>query len=178
MKRFFLSLFFLLPMALMAQVAPLPQPQARFGYLSYKAVYEQMPEYAQAKASFVELKKKYEAEATRSEDEFQRKFAEFLHGQTDFPASIMQKRQTELQELMEKSTKFRRESNDLLRKAEADLHQPILQRLNDAIQAVGTSQGLMYILNTDGNTLPFINPHLGVNVTDSVLVKLGIKEAN
>ena len=194
MKKVILSLLLAMPFGVMAQEVTeqaaeaqpaevqaaeeqaTQQPQvARFGYLSYNAVYEQMPEFAKAKESFDELKKKYEAEATRSEEEFQRKFAEFLHGQKDFPASIMQKRQAELQELMEKSTKFRRESRELLKKAEADLHKPLTDRLSEALKAVGTEQGLMFILNTDGNTLPFINPERGIDVTEAVLVKLGIK---
>lgn len=182
MKKIILFLLLSLPFCVGAQEAnnqPAAQQQqvARFGYLSYNAVYEQMPEFAQAQASFAELKKKYEAEATRSEEEFQRKFAEFLHGQKDFPASIMQKRQAELQELMEKSTKFRRESRELLKKAQEELHQPLVGRLNEAIKAVGAEQGLIYILNTDGNALPFINPQAGVDVTEAVLVKLGIKSA-
>lgn len=188
MKKVILSLLLALPFTVMAQEAteqPAEQPAAeqaqpqvaRFGFLSYNAIFEQMPEFAKAQESFAELKKKYEAEATRSEEEFQRKFAEFLHGQKDFPASIMQKRQAELQELMEKSTKFRRESRELLKKAQDELHKPMLDRLNEAIKAVGAEQGLMFILNTDGNTLPFINPERGVDVTDAILVKLGIKSA-
>lgn len=184
MKKLFLSLLLLMPLGMMAQESAQPEQQpaeqapaqvARFGYLSYKAVYEQMPEFQKAKESFAELKAKYDAEATRSEEEFQRKFAEFLHGQKDFPASIMQKRQAELQELMEKSTKFRRESRDLLRKAQDELHQPVLERLNEAIKAVGAEQGLIYVLNTDGNALPFIHPQVGVDVTEAVLIRLGIK---
>ncbi|MBQ7495955.1 MAG: OmpH family outer membrane protein [Bacteroidaceae bacterium] len=186
MKKVIFSLLLALPFGVMAQEATeqpaaevaeqTQQPQvARFGYLSYNAVYEQMPEFAKAKESFAELKKKYEAEATRFEEEFQRKFAEFLHGQKDFPASIMQKRQAELQELMEKSTKFRRESRELLKKAEDDMHKPLLDRLNEALKAVGAEQGFMFILNTDGNTLPFINPAMGVDVTEAILIKLGIK---
>lgn len=147
----------------------------QFGYLSYNDVFEQMPEYAEAKARFEELKAKYDAEAQRAEDEFQRKFAEFLQGQKDFPPSIMQKRQVELQELMDKSVSFRQESQRLLQQAQADLQAAVSDKLNAAIQAVAAERGLIFVLNTDGNAVPFIHPQVGVNITSPVLQQLGIK---
>jgi len=146
----------------------------QFGYLSYSEVFEQMPEYQKAKEDFAELKVKYDAETTRSEDEFQRKFTEFLQGQKDFPPSILQKRQAELQDLMDKSVAFRRETRRLLREAEAELQAPVSARLDEAIQAVGAELGLIFVLNTDGNSLPFVHPQVGVNITQPVLMKLGL----
>lgn len=148
----------------------------QFGYLSYNEVFSQMPEYISAQQQFQQLRSKYDAEATRSEEEFQRKFAEFMQGQHDFPPSIMQKRQAELQELMEKSISFRQESQKLLAEAEAALKQPAIDKLNAAIQAVGAEKGLLFILNTDGNACPFVHPQAGVNVTNFVISKLGITQ--
>ena len=148
----------------------------QFGYLSYNEVFEKMPEYQKAKEDFAALKEKYDAEATRAEEEFQRKFAEFLQGQKDFPPSILQKRQAELQDLMDKSVTFRKESRRLLRQAEGELQAPVSTRLNEAIQAVGAELGLIFVLNTDGNSLPFVHPQVGVNVTAPVLQKLGIEK--
>ncbi len=159
----------------MAQEAPSAHP-LRFGYASYKAILSQMTEYAQAKKDFEALKAKYDAEATRSEEEFQRKFAEFIQGQKDFPASIMQKRQAELQELMEKSISFRQQSRELLRKAEADMQAPARQRLNKAIAEVGTEHHLLFVLNTDGEALPFVHPDFGIDVTTLILTQLGIPQ--
>ena len=85
MKRLFTVLMLVLPLSLQAQM--------QFGYMSYKTVMAEMPEYAQAKQSMAELKAKYDAEATRGEEEFQKKFVDFLQGQKDFPQTIMQKRQ-------------------------------------------------------------------------------------
>ena len=148
----------------------------QFGYISYSEVFQQMPEYQKAQEDFAALKAKYDAETARSEDEFQRKFAEFLQGQKDFPASILQKRQAELQELMDKSVNFRRESRNLLRQAEAELQRPVAEKLDEAIKAVGAELGLIFVLNTDGNSLPFVHPQVGVDITQPVLLKLGIEK--
>ena len=150
---------------------------AQYGYVSFNALFERMTEYAEAKVAFAQLKEKYEAEAKRAEEEFQRKFAEFLQGQKDFPASIMQKRQVELQELMEKSVSFRQESQRLLRKAEKEMQAPILQKLTASIQAVAAERNLMFVLNTDDNAVPFVNPQMGVDISELVLQKLGLASA-
>lgn len=149
---------------------------ARFGYLSYNTIFEQMPDYQKAKEDFAALKGQYDAEATRAETEFQHKFTEFLQGQKDFPKSIMQKRQAELQELMEKSVNFRTEAQRQLAEAEAKLQAPIAERLNAAILEVAGQQGLAFVLNTDGNAVPFIHPQMGVDITQAVLTRLDIAQ--
>ncbi len=159
------------PAAPVTEAATVAIPQ--FGYLSYNAVFQQMPDYQKAKEEFAALKAQYDAEATRAEEEFQRKFADFLQGQKDFPKSILQKRQAELQELMDKSINFRTEAQRLLAEAEAKLQAPVQQRLNDAIQAIAAKRGFIFVLNTDGNAVPFVHPQAGVDITDAVLAQLG-----
>ncbi len=149
--------------------------QIRLGYLSYENVMVQMPEYAQAQQSLADLKAKYEQEATRGEEEMQRKFTEFLQGQKEFPENILVKRQAELQSLMESGIKFRKECEALLQKAESELMANVGSRLNQAIQAVGLEGGYAAVLNTDHEQCPFVNPALGDDVTTAVKQKLGIK---
>jgi len=152
------------------------EAQVKMGYLKYNEVLRQMPEYAQAQKSLTELKAKYEKEATRSEEEFQRKFSDFLQGQKDFPENIMVKRQAELQTLMEAGIKFRREAQQLLSKAEQDMLEGVRAKLNEAISTVAQQSGYLCVLNIDDNSCPFISPELGVDVTLPVLKILGLVE--
>lgn len=166
LKRIFIVLFLALPLCIHAQ--------RKVGFLSYEAVLTSMPDYAVVQKNLLDLKAKYDQEAKRSEEEFQRKFAEFLQGQQDFAPSIMQKRQKELQDLMEKGLAFRKEIYDLLTKAEGEMKGELMRKLNDAVRALGTEEGYAYILNTDGNTCPFIHPEEAEDVTDKVKAKLQI----
>ncbi len=145
---------------------------AKFGYLSFNAVFQAMPEFAVSQRKLAELKGKYDKEAQRSEADFQRKFAEFLHGQKEFPDNIRMKRQNELQDLLAKSIQFKEEAQKLLAQAEKDLQADMLYLLNEAIRAVGVERGYTYIINTDGNACPFINPVAGDDVTNYVKEKL------
>lgn len=81
--------------------------QGKFGYLSYDAVLKAMPEYAIAEQNLANLTAQYESEVKRAEDEFNTKYEQFLDGQHEFPQTILQKRQRELQDLMEKNIAFK-----------------------------------------------------------------------
>ena len=148
------------------------QPQ-HFGYLSYNDVMHAMPEYVQAQKSLEDLKKTYDEEMSRSEQDFTKKFAEYLDGQKSFPENIMLKRQKELQQLMDQGLQFKQGAQELLTKAEAELMEPIHARLTEAIQAVGKKRNYAYVLNTDVNAYPYISGD-GENCTDAVLSQLGI----
>jgi len=168
MKRLtFVLAFMLCCMAGSAQVV-------QFGYLSYERVLEEMPDYAQAKQELAILKSKYEAEAQKGEEEFQRRFVDFLQGQKDFPLAIMQKRQAELQTMMDNGVAFRLKSQELIAQAEKELFQGVRTRLHNAVLVVGAEFGYGYILNTDAGSCPYINPAIGVDVTDLVRQKLGL----
>lgn len=166
MRRTLFTLLLGLPLLAAAQV--------RIGWLSCQAVMRQMPEYAQAQESLKQLKEKYDREATRGEEEFQHKFADFLQGQKDFPQNILIKRQAELQALMESGMAFRQEAEQLLAQAEAELLAQVKARLDEAIRVVGVSGGYAFVLNTDGNASPFINPAMGEDITPQVLRQLGL----
>jgi outer membrane protein len=118
------------------------------------------------------LQEQYAAEQKRVEDEFNKKYEEFLDGQRDFPQTILQKRQMELQELMEKNIAFKKESQRLLAEAREKAMQPLKTRLADALARVGSSRGLAFIINTDQNALPWMNITMGEDVTEAVLEAL------
>lgn len=167
----FLCLCLLLsPVAVEAQ--SVPAGNVRLGYLSYNAVFQAMPEYAVSQRKLAELQAKYDQEAQRGEAEFQRKFVEFLQGQKDFPQNILLKRQHELQDLLEKSIRFKEEARQLLTQAEKDLQADMVYLLNEAIRAVGVEKGYACIVNTDGNVCPFLHPTLADDVTNLVKEKL------
>ena len=140
----------------------------RFGYLSYEQALRSMPQYAVVQQQMADLRAQYQAETKRVEEEFNLKYEEFLEGQRDFPKTILQKRQTELQELMEKNIAFRDESRRQLAAAEQEAMQPLKTRLHEVIAEIASRQQLALVINTDANACPFINPAMGVNIGELV----------
>ena len=88
-----------------------------FGYFSFDKVFHTMPGYAIAKHNMDELRDKYDAETKRVETEFNAKYEEFLDGQRTYAKTILEKRQAELRELMEKNIAFKAEATRLLQQA-------------------------------------------------------------
>ena len=141
----------------------------KFGYLSYDAAIKAVPDYEEMQNNLATLRAQYEAEMKRVEEDFNKKYEEFLDGQAHFPKTILQKRQSELQEMLDKNTAFKRQGQALLNDAEASLRQKLQAALDAAITTVGQEGGYAFILNTDQHAAPFINPLMGEDVTQAVI---------
>ena len=150
--------------------------KAHFGFLSYDEALKSMPEYIIVEQAMEDLKNKYNQEMARAEQEFTKKYSEYIDGQRTFPENIMLKRQKELQQLMDQSLAFKNEAKETLAKAQKDAMEPLYKRLNGILKAVGTSRGYSYILNTDGNTYPFINTAAGEGEDITEIVKMELNK--
>ena len=161
MKRYsIIFLTLLLPLLAGAQV--------KFGYFSYENAFTSMPEYAIAQANLKDLSAKYDAETKRVEEEFNRKYEEFLDGQSDFAPTILQKRQTELQELFHKNVAFKAEAAKLLKQAEAEAYAPLREKISKVLAKIGAEHRYAFILNTDADACPYIDPEMGEDVSQMV----------
>lgn len=144
-----------------------------FGYLSYQEALESMPQYALVQKQMEELRGQYQAETLRVEEEFNRKYEEFLEGQREFPKTILQKRQTELQQMMEKNIEFKANSLKELDTAEKEAMAPLRLRLNDVLREIGMKKGFAFIYDTDTKALPFLNTESGEDI--NILVQDALK---
>lgn len=140
----------------------------KFGYFSYSEALKTMPDYAVVQQNLESLRKQYEDETKRSEEEFNEKYEQFLDVQNELAAPILKKRQAELQELLAKSVEFRKEARRLLRQARADMYAPLRKKLDAMLANIGRRHGYAFILNTDGDALPFVDPACGEDITDIV----------
>ena len=159
-------------LALLTTLPTMAQDAVKFGYLSYNAVLQVMPEYAAVQSSMAELREKYEAEQKRVEEDFNKKYEEFLDGQKSFPKTILQKRQSELQEMLDKNVAFKKESLRLLNQAEQDAMVPVQVRLAEVLDAIGRERSYAFIVNTDEKVALWLNPTLGEDITAIVKEQL------
>jgi len=170
MKRLFLFLFTFAALAASAQTDS--AQSFRFGFLSYERALKSMPEYALVQQKITTLQEQFQAETLRVEDEFNRKYEDFLDGQRDFPRTILQKRQSELQELMEKNIRFKEQGRQELADAEREAMAPLRIRLIELLSKIGRERGYAFIYDTDTKALPFINPAEGEDINELVISSL------
>ncbi len=149
-----------------------PAPALKFGYFSYDEVMKSTPDYSLAQRNLADLKTKYDAEMKRVEDEFNKKYEDFLDGQRSFAPSILKKRQSELQELIEKNMAFKQEARELLKKAEKEAFAPLRMKVKLAAAKVGQRRGLAFIINLDGDTLPYVDSTMGDDITEVVKAEM------
>ena len=168
MKRFLVLLVAFVSLNAFAQSSATSSSSIKFGYISYQAAVKSMADYAMVQQQLADLKAKYQAEAKRVEDEFNRKYEEFLEGQRDFPKSILQKRQTELQELMQKNIDFKKSSLEQLAKDEANAYAPLYAKLNEILANICAEKGYAFIIDTDAKAVPAVNPLMCEDINQAV----------
>ena len=157
-KRILLSIFAM--MALTTAAAQDTVSGFRFGYLSYEAALQSMADYQQVQQKMDQMRQQFQAETLRVEDEFNLKYEEFLDG--------LQKRQSELQELMERNIRFKEESKKELEQTEKLLMAPLKIRLIEQLGTIARERGYAFIVDTDQKALPYINPSMGEDITLTV----------
>lgn len=167
MKKILITLF----MAIAA--ISIQAQELKFGYLSYDAALKAMPDYSLAMTNVDKLRAQYDNELKRAEKEFNAKYEDFLENQRTMAPAILDKRQAELQELLQKNLEFKAEADRLLKQAENDAYAPLKKKLNDAIRKVGMQRGYAFVMNTDGNACPYVDSTKGEDI--SVLVSDELK---
>ena len=158
------------------EITPKDSVAFKYGYLSYDSVMIAMPDYAALKINMGQLREQYEAEQKRVENDFNMKYEEFLDGQANFPQTILQKRQSELQEMLDKNIAFKKQSQKMLNDAEARMLDAIKTTINMAVKDIAQEHGYAFVLNTDKEAVPFVNPAMGEDITEAVKQLLNEKE--
>ncbi len=165
-KKLLLALAVAIPACAWAQ-AP------KFGTVDANAIMQDMPEMKTIESQVAEKAKTYETEYQKLQEEVQKKFAEFQELDKDPNAlpAIKERRMAELQELDQKAQQFAQTAQQDLQRQQAQLMQPVQQKLVDAIKAVGTEQGYTMIL--PAGVAAFTAADV-VDVTPTVRTKLGL----
>ena len=159
-----------LPMGVFAQ-------NLKFGHVNAQEIITVMPAFTQAQTELQTLEKQLSDELQRSSEEFSKKYQEFQQAMAkdSLPANIAERRQNELQDMSQKIDQFRQKAMQDMEKAQIDKMAPIYKKLDDAIKAVGASEGVIYIFDLARTAIPYINEAQSINLTPKVKAQLGIK---
>lgn len=91
------------------------------------------------------------------------------------PAVIAERRQKELEDMMQRQEQFQAKAQQDMEKANNDLMAPVYKKLDDAIKAVGAAEGVIYIFDMARTPIPYVNEAQSINLTPKVKTQLGIK---
>lgn len=163
-KKLFLAIMIALPSLAFAQ--------GKFGTVDVQDVLAAMPEVTEMNTQLETASKKYDEEYKKLIEEYNKMYTEFQNLDADTPDAIKERRIQELQSYETKVTQFRTTAETDLRSQQEKLMAPIEEKLQKAIETVGSEGAYTFIFQSAMPT------YIGTDVTDvtpAVKTKLGLK---
>ncbi len=144
----------------------------KIGYVDLQELMQLMPEYKKANTDMEAFGKSLEDELKKMSDEFQKKVADYQKAEKTMSEAIKNVRQQELQDMQTRIQDFQQSAQENIRKKEAELLKPIIEKAKGAIAQVAKESGYTYIM--DSSVAGFLYKPEETNVMAAVKKKLGI----
>ncbi len=163
MKKLFLALALLLPMAVSAQ---------KLGHVNTQELFTQMPERNDVIKEIDKLSSQYEDQLVNMQEEYNKKIADYQQNEATLGEALKQIRVQEIAEMEQRIQLFQKTAYEDIQKKQQELVAPLHEKLLKAIQEVGKEGGFTYIF--DSMATVYIAPD-AIDVQPQVRAKLGIK---
>ncbi len=163
MKKVIIAMMLMLPMAISAQ---------KFGHINTQELFAMMPEVNKVRLTMDTVNNQYETQLASMNEEFQRKYQDYMAQEATMADAIKQIRQQELQEMQQRIQLFYQTAEQDIQKKQQELLAPVHEKMTKAIKAVGDREGYTYIFDSAAMV------HIGADATDvmpAVKRELGIQ---
>ena len=155
----------MLPLSIFAQ-------ESKIAIVNTDEVIQVMPEFIDMQKQIADMEKKYQAEMKVMEEEYKKKYSDYMAQQDSLTENIKIRRMQELQDMEQRTQNFIQLSQQDFQKKQQELFTPIQEKLKNAIKAVGDEKGYTYIINpqvvlyagsASVDATPFVKAKLGIN---------------
>lgn len=163
-----LFISFLLAENIVAQTAQ------QIAYINSNELLELMPEKVKASNILIDLNQKYKDELKVMQNDYNKKYSDFISYQTSMAENIRLRRMQELYELERQINDFMKVAQEDIESQEKSLIDPLRKRLKEAINQVGIEKGFICIYDLANPAIAFVTPD-AVDATSMVKQKLGIR---
>ncbi|MDR1402442.1 MAG: OmpH family outer membrane protein [Tannerellaceae bacterium] len=164
MKKLIVLLFMILPLGVVAQ-------EIKIAYVSVQEIFMAMPELSNIEKQLTELNEKYSQELKVMQDEYQKKYSDYIAQQDSLTENIKLRRMQEIEDIRTRMENFVPIAQQDMQKKQEELYKPVQDKIQGAIKSVGEEKGYTYIID------PQVFLHIGnnaVNATPFVKTKLGL----
>lgn len=166
--------YIILGLLMMGSVAMTAQEGQKIGHMNSQELLALMPERAEAETQMQTLNAQLEERLNTLSTEYQSKLEAFQALPADSPQSTVTDLQEELLTMQQRIQEFRANAEQDLVKKQEELLQPMLEKLQTAVDALGQEQGLTYIMDTSAGSIVFVGPD-AIDITQMLKDKLGIQ---
>ena len=168
LKKFVIIALCMLPLVTFAQ-------NLKFGNINSGELITAMPENANIQKEMEAVQKQYETEFLKMQEEFQRKYQEYMTTRDSLPANINERRVQELEAIQQRIQTFQQQAQQDLQRKEQELIVPMIEKVRKAINEVGKEQGFTYIFDKSDTGILYVDEVATIDVMPMVKAKLGIK---
>ncbi|MFN6943368.1 MAG: OmpH family outer membrane protein [Cytophagaceae bacterium] len=142
----------------------------KIGYTSLEYIFEKMPESENIKKELQVYENKLQDQLKSMYSEFEKKLEQYQSGANTMAESVKATKEKELQQLQMSIREFEQKAQQDLQKKHAQLTDPVLDRIQEAINTVGEENGYTFILSGEGSVLYAKNKE--DDISELVLKKL------
>jgi outer membrane protein len=145
----------------------------KYGYLNKEELYKSISEYDSATVQVDKLRNEYENMLASMQGEYSSKTTSLNNESATISDYLRQTRQDELKNLGVRIQLFSVRANAQLEDKKNQLLQPIITRVDNAIKAVATEQGFIFVI--DSGQMLFTDEKKCTNILPLVKANLGVK---
>lgn len=148
----------------------------KFGIINTQEVISKMPERDSAEAKLMKLRNELGSQIEALQVELNQKYQAYAQGREKMADLVRQNKEKEIQDLQQRIQEYGQNADSELGKQQSALLKPIVEKITDAIKAVGKANGFAYIFDTAVPSLAYYDSAMAVDVLPLVIKQLGIKE--
>jgi outer membrane protein len=150
------------------------EAQSNIAFVNTLDIINSLHDKASATERLNTLNQNYKQELQIMQNEYNKKYSDFITYQENLAESIKLRRMQELTDLETRIQNFTKLAQKDIEEHEQLLLDPIKQKVNNAIEAVGIEQNFTVIYDLDDSGIVFVSPN-AVNANALVKSKLGVK---
>ncbi|SFE09548.1 OmpH family outer membrane protein [Thermophagus xiamenensis] len=145
--------------------------ELKFGHLNVQKLIAELPEKINADKELQQEAKKLQDQLEVMTKELDEKYKSYMAQRDSLSDLIRATREKEIQDYDQRIQNFNKLAQQSLSQKEQKLLQPIIEKVQKAINAVGEEQGLIYIFDTGSNVVLYNSPQ-SIDCEDLVKAKL------
>lgn len=163
----------MLTLAMLCNVAA-QTPTPRFGNIEMETIFALLPENKIVEDELAQLQAAYDDEIQKMGEDYQLKVNDFVAVQQSLDPNIAEARAQEIEQLQQRIQQFRKKAAQSLREQRQAKTAPIIERVSQAIKAVGERYGYTYIFDLKQAGILYFSPEQCDDITPLVRLELGL----
>jgi outer membrane protein len=152
------------------------QNHVKIGYTDPNYIMELMPETKQIQSELAAYEKQLQGQLQSKYTEYQTKLDAYQAGAGTMAPLVKQDKEKELMGMQQSIKEFEEKAQEDLQRKQMSLVDPVLTKIQKAIDAVADEHGYTYIFSSSGGSQGVIlySKNKNENISDLVLKKLGV----